>query len=91
MITDTEDESGQIQRVQGSKANPEERRKGVSRTMDYKIRLAEAKRNGTHGTQPVVIRPPTAFADRLGTPMIGIQCIAHDSDGYFYGQSWFRQ
>ncbi len=39
MITDTEDRSGQIRWAQGSKANPEERRKGVSRTMGYKIRL----------------------------------------------------
>jgi hypothetical protein len=50
----------------------------------------QAKRKGTHGTQPVVIWPPAAFADGLGTPMIGIQRIAHDSDGCFCGQSWFR-
>ena len=48
-------------------------------------------REGTHGTQPVVIWPPTPFADGLSTPMIGIQCIAHDSDGCFSCQSWFRQ
>lgn len=51
----------------------------------------QAERKGTHGTQPVVIWPPTAFADRLGTPVIGIQRIAHDSDGCFCGQSWFHQ
>jgi hypothetical protein len=48
-------------------------------------------RKGTYGTQPVVIWPPTAFADGFRTPMIGIQCIAHDSDGCFCCQSWFRQ
>ena len=45
------------------------------------------QREDTHGTQPVVIWPPTAFADGLCTPMIGIQCIAHDSDGCFCRQS----
>jgi hypothetical protein len=65
------------------KANPEERRKGVSRTMGYKIRLVGKAAQGTHGTQPVVIWPPTAFADGLRAPMIGIQRIAHDSDGCF--------
>jgi hypothetical protein len=88
---DTEDGSGQIRRWHGSKANPEEQRKEVSRTMGYKIRLAAKWRKGTHGTQPVVIWPPTAFADGLCTPMIGIQRIAHDSDGCFCSQSWFHQ
>jgi hypothetical protein len=59
--------------------------------MGYKIRLAAKGRKGTHGTQPVVIWPPTAFADGLCTPMIGIQRIAHDSDGCFCSQSWFHQ
>jgi hypothetical protein len=38
---DTEDGSGQIRRWHGSKANPEEQRKEVSRTMGYKIRLGQ--------------------------------------------------
>jgi hypothetical protein len=37
MTIDTEDGSGQIRWRHGSKANPEERRKGVSRTMVIKF------------------------------------------------------
>ena len=40
MTMDTEDGSGQIRGRHHGKANPEERRKGVSRTMGYKIRMA---------------------------------------------------
>jgi hypothetical protein len=57
--------------------------------INFALRAKAGK--GTYGTQPVVIWPPTAFADGLRTPMIGIQRIAHDSDGCFCCQSWFRQ
>lgn len=55
----------------GSKANPEERRKGVSRTMGYKIRLA--------GKATRYSRDP---AGRHMAPYRLCGWIAHASDRY---------
>jgi hypothetical protein len=92
MIMDTED-VGQ-DKFGGGIMGKQTQKSGAKECLEpwvIKFTRRAKRRKGTHGTQPVIIWPPTAFADGLCTPMIGIQRIAHDSDGCLCCQSWFRQ